>query len=93
MTKANTATIASDYVAKGYCPIPVRFKGKRPVNDAWTELRINTENIQAYFNNDNINIGVVLGQPSKGLIDIDFDDPDALKFASYFLPQTDCIFR
>jgi hypothetical protein len=45
-----------------------------------------------YFNGDPTNIGVLTGTPSGGLVDVDIDSPDALKFAPHFLPQTNCIF-
>ena len=92
MPKANTISTAMNYIARGYNPIPVRFMSKQPIPRDWTNLKIDDTNVNDFFSNDNVNIGVVLGQASNGLIDIDFDDPDAIKFAPRFLPETKCVF-
>ena len=80
--------IVSDYIDHGFAPISIRYKSKQPVNKGWPELRISKNDIGAYFNGNNINIGVLTGQPSHGLVDIDIDDLDALRFAPFFLPET-----
>ena len=38
------------------------------------------------------NVGIVLGAASGGLVDIDLDDPVAIKAAPYLLPDTDAVF-
>jgi hypothetical protein len=38
------------------------------------------------------NIGVVLGDASKGIVDVDIDRPSALPLAEFFLPKTGMIF-
>jgi hypothetical protein len=38
------------------------------------------------------NIGILTGEPSNNLIDVDIDDPAAARYAPYFLPKTSCVF-
>ena len=40
----------------------------------------------------NCNIGVVLGDPSDGIVDVDIDRVEALPLADFFLPQTEMVF-
>jgi hypothetical protein len=82
--------IVSDYIDHGFAPIPIHYKSKQPVNRGWPDLRISKNDIGAYFRP--VNIGILTGQPSQGLVDIDIDHPDALKFAKWFLPETKCVF-
>ena len=82
----------SEYVNLGFAPIPVQFKSKAPVNNGWPELRISHDNLDKYFNGHPSNIGILTGEPSKGLVDVDIDAANALRFAQWFLPPTDCIF-
>ena len=49
-------------------------------------------NIGDYFNGNPANIGILMGKPSGGLVDIDIDNTDALRFADRFLPKTNCVF-
>src|SRR5262249_34924800 len=84
--------IALDYLAEGFSPIPVKFRSKAPKIKGWPELTVSANNVGDYFNGEPINIGVLTGRPSGGLVDVDIDSPEALKFASHFLPQTNCIF-
>jgi putative DNA primase/helicase len=70
----------------------VKFRSKEPRIKEWPQLAISANNIGAYFTCNPTNIGVLTGTPSGGLVDIDIDSPDALKFAPHFLPQTNCIF-
>jgi DNA-binding transcriptional ArsR family regulator len=56
----------------------------------WQNLRITPEEVEAYFTPLN-NIGLLLGEPSGGLVDVDLDCPMARKLAPYFLPPTGMI--
>ena len=71
---------------------PLEFQTKRPINPNWPELAISEVNIGDYFNGNPANIGILMGKPSGGLVDIDIDNTDALKFADRFMPKTNCIF-
>ena len=37
-----------------------------------------------------MNLGIILGPASSDLVDVDLDCPEALRVASYFLPDTAC---
>ena len=80
------------YISLGLAPIPVRFKGKDPFHHDWQNLRIGEDQIGEWFGNATVNIGVLLGTPSEGLVDVDLDHPDAVSLAEAFLPATDMIF-
>jgi putative DNA primase/helicase len=82
----------SEYVSLGFAPIPVQFKSKEPINKRWTELRISHNEVEKYFNGHPLNIGILTGEPSHGLVDVDIDTANALRFAPRFLPKTDCVF-
>lgn len=79
------------YLAAGYSPIPVKPKDKEPVDKAWQNLRLTEEDLPSRFSRNN-NVSVLLGEPSSGLVDVDLDNANALKLATYFLPETDFIF-
>src|SRR5215831_1837074 len=68
--------IVSDYIDHGFAPIPIHYKSKQPVNKGWPGLRISKNDIGEYFSGELINIGILTGQPSQGLVDIDIDDPE-----------------
>ena len=84
--------IAAHYIQKGYAVIPIKYQTKKPFIKDWQNLKITESDLSTYFNNPNLNVAVVLGKASNGLIDIDLDDPIALKYADHFLPKTDSIF-
>ena len=73
-------------------PIPLPYKSKVPVLDDWTNLRVTANNVAQFFNGERQNIGVLLGEPSKNLIDIDLDCPEAVELAPIILPPTNAIF-
>jgi hypothetical protein len=74
-------------------PIPYRKKAPRIKN--WPDLRITFETLERYFidqPNGQQNIGVLTGDPSGGLVDVDIDCPEAWALADDYLPQTDAVF-
>ncbi len=83
----NAAASALEYIRLGWSVIPVRARLKRPVDDKWPQLRVSAAEVPKYFAPDS-NIGVVLGDVSAGLVDIDLDCPEALELADVFLPAT-----
>lgn len=91
--RANTLEIAFDYVARGWSPIPVAYQTKKPIPKNWPELRVTSETAERYFNRERLNIGVLLGQASNGLVDMDLDCMEALLLAPYILPATCCFGR
>ena len=84
--------IIRGYIRHGFAPIPVKFRSKEPTLKGWNKLRISEIQVEEYFDEIPTNIGILTGKPSAGLVDVDIDHPDALRFVRYFLPQTNCVF-
>jgi len=51
-------------------------------------MRLSEAELPQHFNGKPMNLGVLLGEPSGGLIDIDLDHPVVLQIADRFLPST-----
>jgi len=90
------ADAAAEAIRRGMQPVPVRDGTKRPVNSAWThenhDYGGDLDTVRAVFagfaQRGASNIGLRLGEPSGGLIDIDLDHPKANRLKDYFLPPT-----
>jgi hypothetical protein len=78
---------ARTYLARGYAVIPVPARKKIPVLKGWTDLRLSESELPAHFNGTG-NIGVLLGEPSGWLVDVDLDCEEAVALAPKFLPPT-----
>lgn len=82
---------AQKFLERGWQPIPVPRGSKRPVIDEWQKLRLTTEELTARFCHGE-NVGVLLGEPSGWLVDVDLDCTEAITIAGHFLPDTGRIF-
>jgi len=82
---------ARAYLTRGWPPVPVPFRSKAPTIPGWPELRLTEQELTDHFA-DASNVGVLLGEPSRGLVDIDLDAPEALALAPHFLPVTSSVF-
>lgn len=91
-TEPTLLDVALSYHRRGWSPIPVHFKSKKPNNRAWPELRLTEADIHKEFHRKQRNIGVLLGEPSQELIDIDLDHPFCVELADQFLPPTPAVF-
>jgi hypothetical protein len=80
------------YLDQALAPIPIPFKSKNPGFDKWQAVRLERATVAEYFNGAPQNIGILLGEPSRGLVDIDLDCPEAVAVAATFLPATPCLF-
>ncbi|MBX3408223.1 MAG: DUF3987 domain-containing protein, partial [Phycisphaeraceae bacterium] len=60
---------------------------KVPVLKGWTDLRLAEADLPQHFNGTR-NIGVLLGEPSGWLVDVDLDCEEAVTLAPSFLPAT-----
>jgi hypothetical protein len=85
---------ALDYIESGWSPIPIPHRAKAPAIAAWSNLRLTAATAPAYFNRTPSNIGMLLGEPSAWLIDIDIDafGDGVSELADRFLPTTQSIF-
>ena len=71
------AELATHYIDRGWSVIPVPLGQKAPTMAGWPNLRISLEEVPTYFSG-RLNVGLLLGEPSRGLVDIDlltFRDP------------------
>ncbi|MBS0190539.1 MAG: bifunctional DNA primase/polymerase [Planctomycetes bacterium] len=83
----NLLDAARWYLSLGYQPIPLPAGEKAPKLRGWTKLRLAEPDLPAYFNGIG-NIGLLLGEPSGWLVDVDLDCPEAIELAPQFLPPT-----
>lgn len=79
---------ALGYIDMGWAPVPIPFKSKAPVLRGWPELRIGHEDAVKHFGHQERNIGVILGDASGNLTDVDLDCPEAVRLAPQFLPPS-----
>jgi len=63
---ATPLDVARSYIARGWNPVPVRHRTKKPIGDEWQLRIINDANVAAHFNATPQNIGVILGTSSHG---------------------------
>jgi hypothetical protein len=82
---------ARKYLQRGWRVIRIPYRSKAPVIDGWQNLRITEAELPSYFPG-RTNIGVLLGEPSGWLIDVDLDHALALELAATMLPCTGAIF-
>src|SRR3990172_2538092 len=80
--------LARTYLDRGWAPIPVPHREKAPIFTGWQDLRLEEVQLRAHFNGQPINVGVLLGEPSGGLTDVDLDCPEAVRLAPAFLLPT-----
>ncbi len=90
MTRMNTLDYARRYRERGWYPVPVPLGQKGPTIKGWQNLRLTEPALAQHFSNGS-NIGLLVGQPSGNLVDVDLDCPKARALASEFLPVTELI--
>lgn len=84
-------------VKRGWQPIPIRDKTKMPGTPGWTRLHWeNTadglqkvhDEFAEWAESGFTNLGILLGEPSGGLVDVDLDHPKTNRLKRHFLPPT-----
>ena len=85
--KRHVVKYAKKYTSRGWRVVPVPYKQKGPHLKGWQKLRLEQTEIAEFFTEE-INIGVLLGKPSGGRVDVDLDCPEAVVLAPIFLPAT-----
>jgi len=91
---SNTLRAAISYVRRGWRVIPIPSGEKNPYKAAgagWQNLRLTEDELPGRFVQGE-NVGVLLGEPSGGLTDIDLDCLEAIALAGAFMPKTQSIF-
>lgn len=74
------------YIGKGFSITPLN--GKEPFRRGWVTESLSEAETRAQFSSGNFNIGVRLGGPSGGIVDVDLDDDVVRQIAPAFLPAT-----
>ena len=78
------------YLHRGWYSVPLLPRSKKPIRADWPQLRIGSEDIKTAFSPKD-NVGLILGEPSGWLIDVDLDCDEAIELADQFLPSTPAI--
>ena len=76
----------------GWRLIPVSRTTKAPIVPQWQTVELSVDEIKVFLEDGRANLGVVLGEASGGLVDIDLDDPIAVTIAPSLLPETPLVF-
>ena len=95
---ARAAIDALTYLGMRLAQVPVR--GRKTPWDAsqnsarvdWVALRLTTGDIEREFTGPVTGVGIILGEPSRNLVDVDLDCPEARAAADPVLPATACVF-
>ena len=87
---ASPAAAARDLLSRGFLPLPLDPKSKGTKRPGWPDFRTSPERVEADFPEAG-NIGVLLGEVSGGLTDLDLDCEEALRLAPAFLPRTELV--
>ncbi len=86
----STIAAARDYIDRGLRVVPIPPRKKSPKQPGWPDLKITPETVANYFG-DKSNIGLILGEPSGWLVDVDLDCEEACQLAEDYLPPTSAI--
>jgi hypothetical protein len=75
--------------------VPVRYKTpwdvtRNAAREAWQQERLTPQALEHEFTGDVTGCGVILGEPSENLSDLDLDCPEALAVAEAMLPALGC---
>ncbi len=79
---------ARGYARAGLRVVPIPHRSKRPAVHGWQDLRLGIDDLPTHFNGAPRNIGILLGEPSGGVVDVDLDAPEARAIAHMYLPPT-----
>lgn len=93
----NSIEVAVQAIRRGYTPVAIRDGIKRPYGTGWQHTRWQDteeglEQARTFFTEaagkGAPDLGLLLGKPSGGLVDVDLDHPLALRLRDYFIPPT-----
>lgn len=81
---------AREYATHGFCPVPIPAGQKAPARAGWQKMRISPDDVPSHFNGTG-NVGIITGEPSGHLHDIDLDSPEAVFLAPALLDNTEMV--
>ena len=84
--------VARSYLRRGWMPLSVPYRSKNPGFNGWQNFTVTEADLPQHFNEQQQNIGVLLGKVSGNLIDVDLDCAEAVALAPHFLLTTGAIF-
>lgn len=87
----DVTTAALGYKARGFYCVPIPTGAKGPRISGWQNLRLEEEALRDSFTPKTGNVGLVLGEPSGWLVDVDLDCPEAIELAAKYLPPTGAV--
>jgi hypothetical protein len=97
--EATAAEAALHYVRRGLVPIPVPHRGKNPgdrrgggYGGGWQDAKVGPGDVPRHFGSKPLNVGVLLGGPAGGLVDVDLDCPEAVALGAALLTPTGAVF-
>lgn len=90
MKRSSVIEAARGYLARGWAPVPIPPMMKKPILKGWTSLRLQEGDLTKRFRNS-ANIGLILGEASGWLVDVDLDCDEAIELADQYLPPTPAI--
>lgn len=82
---------AAFYLSQGWTPVPIPFREKGPKIPGWqsfTNSQVAANFGELFPEHQDRNVGVVLGDASGRLVDVDCDCIPAVRFADLLLPTT-----
>lgn len=86
---------AVEAVKRGFQPIPIVTGKRHPTLSGWTGVKWSVENLDEvrekfaeWARTGMGNLGVLLGEPSGNLVDVDLDHSSAVRLKEHFLPYT-----
>jgi len=80
------------YRRRGWWAIPIPHRSKNPGFNGWERTRLEEDDLPSRFNGSPMNIGILLGEPSGWLVDVDLDHARCVELADKFLPPTPAVF-
>lgn len=84
----DTHEIALAALAKGWQPVALHPRSKRPASgEGWNKVRVTESSVTRQFHEDQ-NVGILWGSPSGWAVDVDLDCAEAITIAPKFLPET-----
>lgn len=81
---------AAAYTRRGWRVVPIAAGAKGPTHKGWPSLRLDEPDLASHFQGE-CNIGLILGEPSGWLVDVDLDCDEAVELAGQYLPATGAV--
>ncbi|MEQ9097106.1 MAG: bifunctional DNA primase/polymerase [Phycisphaerales bacterium] len=78
------------YTRRGWRVVPIATGAKAPTLKGWPVLRLEEPELASHFHGET-NLGLILGEPSGWLVDVDLDCDEAIELADQYLPATGAV--